>query len=90
MRIEGTSGPQELPADRRPGDAAGARPPETPSGADEPRAAQPGGSDLRRAPAVAEMDLAAIGEARRLLQAGDLDTPEAARRAAEALLDRGP
>jgi hypothetical protein len=90
VRIEGTSGPQDLPAGQRPGDAPGAPPPQTPAGADESRPAQAGGSDDGRAPGVAEIDLAAIAEARRLLQAGHLDTPEAARRAAEALLDRGP
>ena len=37
-----------------------------------------------------DVDVAAVNEAIKLLQNGELDTPEAARRAAEAILFRGP
>jgi len=36
-----------------------------------------------------EVDRAAVAEARKLLQEGSLDTSEAARRAAEAIVNRG-
>jgi len=39
--------------------------------------------------AAADVDLQAVAEARDLLASGQLDTPDAARRAAQALLDRG-
>ena len=38
---------------------------------------------------VAEMDLQAVREATDLLESGQLDTPDAARRAATAILQRG-
>ena len=41
---------------------------------------------VRAAMAAEEVDGQAVAEARKLLQSGQLDTPEAARRAAEALL----
>ncbi|KPK86769.1 MAG: hypothetical protein AMJ81_00465 [Phycisphaerae bacterium SM23_33] len=37
-----------------------------------------------------EVEHAAVAEARKLLLEGKLDTPEAARRAAQAILDLGP
>jgi len=44
---------------------------------------------LRQAAVADEIDQAAIAEARRLLAEGKLDTPDAARRAAEAILRLG-
>lgn len=44
---------------------------------------------LRAAMAGEEIDEQAVAEARRLLQSGQLDTPEGARRAAEALMRLG-
>lgn len=44
---------------------------------------------LRQAAAADEIDQAAVAEARRLLTEGKLDTPDAARRAAEAILRLG-
>jgi|GEM_PF-1140595 len=41
------------------------------------------------AAACAEVDVQAVAEARKLLAAGRLDTPAAALRAAQAMLDRG-
>jgi len=41
------------------------------------------------AAACEEINSAAVAEARELLEAGLLDTPEAARRAAEMMIDRG-
>jgi len=36
-----------------------------------------------------ELDLQAVEEARRLIASGELDTPQAARRAAQAIIDLG-
>jgi hypothetical protein len=44
---------------------------------------------LRQAAAVDQIDQAAVAEARRLLAEAKLDTPDAARRAAEAILRLG-
>lgn len=44
---------------------------------------------VRQAAASPEVNAQAVADARRLLQAGQLDTPEAARAAAEAILTRG-
>ncbi len=44
---------------------------------------------VRQAAAAPEVNAQAVAEARRLLQAGQLDTPQAARAAAEAILTRG-
>ena len=44
---------------------------------------------VRRAAAEDEVNVAAVEAARKALQAGELDTPEAARRAAQAILDLG-
>jgi len=92
MRIDGTSGPQQplprgepsLPKPARPL-PAGAQPAEKDA---QIRAAD--SSYVQKAMAGEGIDRAAVAEARRLLEAGQLDTPEAARRAAEAILDRGP
>ena len=45
---------------------------------------------IAAAAAADEVDTRAVEEARALLKAGQLDTPEAANRAAEAMLDLGP
>ena len=45
---------------------------------------------VEKARAAGEVNAAAVAEARRLLEASELDTPDAARRAAAAMLDRGP
>jgi len=42
-----------------------------------------------KAAARAAVDAAAVAEARQLLESGELDTPEAAQRAADAMLSRG-
>jgi len=42
-----------------------------------------------RAAGTAEVNPQAVAEARKLLESGQLDTPEAVRRAAEAILTRG-
>lgn len=72
----------------RPGDAARNRSPDAPG---EPLAA-----DLTSCEALValackaeEVDLAAVAEARDLLQSGGLDTPEASMRAAVAILATG-
>ncbi len=92
MRIEGNSGAQKQ-------DLPGITPPA--AGSSKPRPAEggaasshvdlsPAGTSLvESAAAQEEVNSAAVAEARELLQAGELDTPEAARRAAENLIDRG-
>ncbi|MFW6132400.1 MAG: hypothetical protein ACOC8F_00780 [Planctomycetota bacterium] len=47
------------------------------------------GKYIRTAQGADEIDAAAVDEARRLLEAGELDTPDRARRAAQAMLERG-
>lgn len=93
MRVEGTNGAQQegLPA----GKPAGAVPPrprptDVRPAADSTQVNPAEPSHTQKALAAQEVDLAAVAEARRLLQEGKLDTPEAARRAAEILIDRGP
>ena len=44
---------------------------------------------VRKAATLDEVDLQAVEEARRALQAGELDTPDAVLRAARAILDLG-
>jgi len=44
---------------------------------------------IRRAAAAEEVDVKGVEAARKALQAGELDTPEAARRAAQSILDIG-
>jgi hypothetical protein len=44
---------------------------------------------IRKAAASEEVDLQAVAEARKLLEAGRLDTPEAAARTAEAIIIKG-
>jgi hypothetical protein len=44
---------------------------------------------VRQAATADEINLTAVEEARRLLESGQLDNPEAIRRAAAALLDQG-
>lgn len=44
---------------------------------------------VEKARAAGAINTAAVAEARRLLESGELDTPEAARRAAEAILEQG-
>ena len=44
---------------------------------------------VREALAAEDVDLAAIAEAKRLIASGQLDTPEAVKRAAEAIVELG-
>ncbi|MBM4019088.1 MAG: hypothetical protein FJ288_12295 [Planctomycetes bacterium] len=44
---------------------------------------------VRQAAAADEVNSGAVADARRLLESGQLDTPEAIRRAAESILNRG-
>lgn len=93
MRIDGANGaqPQGLPA---------GEPPLPKSSRPAPGGAHPASDDatigpadkpyVRTAMASQEVDRAAVAEASKLLLEGKLDTPAAARRAAEAILDRGP
>ncbi len=93
MRVEGTNGAQQqdLPAGKPPvSGASRPRPADVGAAADSGQAGATKKSHVQSALAADEMNLAAIAEARQLLQDGKLDTPEAARRAAEILLDRGP
>jgi hypothetical protein len=93
VRIEGANGaqPQGLPAGEpalpkasRPGPGGAEQP------ADHAQIRPVESSYVREAAAAEQVDRTAVAEARKLLQEGKLDTPEAARRAAEALVDLGP
>ncbi len=44
---------------------------------------------IQKVPTTDEIDLQAVAEAKELLQSGQLDTPEAAERAAEKILETG-
>ncbi|RKY23863.1 MAG: hypothetical protein DRP83_08545 [Planctomycetota bacterium] len=44
---------------------------------------------IQAALAVEDVDTAAVAEAKELLESGQLDTPEAARRAAKNMIERG-
>lgn len=93
MRIDGTDRPElhgpsasgsASPQSARPGSAREAA--ET----GRPRATELAcEAYIRKAAASEEVDLQAIAEARKLLEAGQLDTPEAAARAAEAIITKG-
>ena len=95
MRIDGTYGPgvhgpdcrtQGLPAAAAARSRAGARAPDAGATPD----LSPSESEyVRKAMAAEDVNAAAVAEARRLLQAGELDTPEAAQRAAQAILQSG-
>ena len=92
MRIDGTHGlePQGLPDSKPPlpktslpGDASEA---ETSAESVVSRSHEP---YVRQAMAADEINTQAVAEARELLQSGQLDTPEAARRAAQTIMRLG-
>ena len=58
-------------------------------GADEVVISNAHGKYVSAALAAKDVNAAAVAEAKRLLEAGQLDAPEAVDRAAEAILDRG-
>jgi len=93
MRIDGTAGagPQGLPEDKA--WASKSRPTAGPAGPeltpDDPQVRYLHGKYSQQACLVNEIDDEAITEARRLLRTGQLDTPQAIRRAAEAILALG-
>jgi hypothetical protein len=93
MRIDPTAGPnpQSLPAGHSP---AARTPRAADAGADEAtcdyrRVPSGYGAYVRMAAGAEAIDTAAVTRARELLRSGQLDTPQAARRAAEALLSIG-
>ena len=93
MRIDGTCRPQS-PGSKALTDAldAAKTTPQAPAGQNEPGESPAIGADslasyaekVRNTP---EINAEAVGEARRLIAAGQLDTPEAVLRAAEAIAD---
>ena len=94
MRIDGTNwippdapgnGPQSVHKPSSPGDSFDAR-----IGADDAEIRSLLAPYVQAAMGAEEVDEQAVAEARNLLRSGQLDTPEAARRAAEALLRLGP
>ena len=93
MRIEGTYGPQPQdkpglgpnpPAPRKAGQADAGQP------ASEPQAVQAQtAAYVQKARSAPEIDRTAVAAARQALESDQLDTAEAATRAAQILLDRG-
>ena len=92
MRVDGTSGLDPPASQGQP--AAPARRPSAKGGAGETGegwAVERPAADkalVQKAKASPEVDLKAVAEAKRLLASGRLDTPEAIRRAAEAILSQ--
>ena len=93
MRIDGTHGlePQGLPEGNpslpktpHPGDVDQAQ-----SSAEDIIVSRSHEPYIRQAMAAEEVNTQAVAEARKLLRSGQLDTPEAARRAAQAILRLG-
>ncbi|MBN1942933.1 MAG: hypothetical protein JW849_06530 [Phycisphaerae bacterium] len=91
MRVEGFGNPEHL---NRPNGKASA----SSSKSSDARGADAGGgvgqtsaqqSLMETVLAVDDVNAQAVEEAKKALLAGELDTPEAARRAAEAILDQG-
>ncbi len=90
------NGPENLNIHRTPGENA---PKPQPAKSSDPQAPQPGGevssSDaayqqyIQKVPVTEEIDLQAVAHAKALLQPGQLDTSEAADRAAETILTSG-
>jgi len=98
MRIDGTYGPQipQRPAANESAEAGRTGQPDKAQRAGTERTDQtPAVSGDSLAAYVARARLApavradAVAEARRLIESGELDTPEAIGRAAEAIVDRG-
>lgn len=95
VRIDGTCGvePHGAPDERVPGAAKGPQ-----GSASEAASQQAGGLEvipsqkhlIAAAAASEDVDARAVEEARAVLRSGQLDTPEAAARAAQALVDLGP
>ena len=87
MRVNGTYGLEpRKPAKARPAAGAGAAD-SLATGATERVSSQE--RLIASAIAVDEVNLRAVEEAQALLASGELDSPQAARRAAEAILDAG-
>ncbi len=92
MRIDGTNN-QQIPANKITG--ADAQPAKTQNSqgsapAEQGLAVEPAVMPyIRKAIESDQIDLQAVGEAKRLIESGELDTPEAAARAAERILDLG-
>ncbi len=92
MRIDGTqgAGPNGL---NEASAATGKHVPPASVGAAKPAEAlefdSVHGAYVRKAAAGDSIDAATVAQARKLLESGQLDTPEAALRAADRMLDRG-
>jgi len=95
MRIDGTYRPQ-TPGLAGPGEASEAARQITPgnAGVDKSADASAAGADslaayVAKAKSSPEVNADAVAEARRLMEAGLLDTPEAVLKAAQAIVDNG-
>ena len=90
MRIDGSHSvePQGLPEHRTPPSAP--PPARAPSQADDvPQLERAQDAYVAKALAAPDVRPEAVEAARKALQAGELDTPQAARRTAQAMLDQG-
>ncbi len=95
MRIDGTYRPQS-PGATPLNDAldAAKTAPQAPAGQNDPGQTQAIGADslasyTEKIRNIPEINVEAVAEAKRLMAAGELDTPEAVLRAAEAIIDNG-
>ena len=93
VRIDGTLGaePYGLPSDKGKCEKPADSPASEKAGETHPEWAVSSSLApwIRQAAAVADVDVRAVEEAQRALGAGQLDTPDAIRRAAQAILELG-
>jgi hypothetical protein len=92
VRIDKTNGfePQGLPPGGRPAAKPGKlASPTADEAVDGAQIDLTSSALVRQAAASADINAAAVQEARKLLQSGQLDTPAAIRRAAQAIIDTG-
>ena len=93
MRIDGTNGaelhgaPEGAPTSRHPGGPPRGQDPAAGEGL--PASGAEYQSYVQKAAACKEVDLEAVAEAKGLLESGQLDTPDAAQRAAERIVTLG-
>ncbi len=92
MRIDGSIGPEYLNLPKGEGKSSKSKASNSSKGADQtggPERASAHQALIQEALAAEEVNLKAVEQARAMLDSGELDTPEAIKRAAENMLDLG-